>query len=204
MGCFVPAEEARLTPVDRIFTRLGASDNILAGQSTFFVELHETATILHEGWWWSQHFAALLYSLIYATLTFRVYATLTLRVYAAFGSLTLPLPPAATANSLVILDELGRGTATFDGKYTHQCHFACARIHRVLTRCSRVIGMAIAGAVIKQLASTISCRTLFATHYHRLIEEYGQVMRITTPATRAQINTFIRSDLKPNTCVRLI
>jgi DNA mismatch repair protein MSH6 len=86
MGCFVPAEECRLTPVDRIFTRLGASDNILAGQSTFFVELHETATILHE----------------------------------------------ATAQSLVILDELGRGTATFDGtvQHTHTHAHIRSRVHR--------------------------------------------------------------------------
>lgn len=47
MGCFVPADEAHLTPLDRIFTRVGASDRILAGQSTFFVELSETANILH-------------------------------------------------------------------------------------------------------------------------------------------------------------
>jgi DNA mismatch repair protein MSH6 len=69
MGCYVPAETAALTPVDRIFTRVGASDRILAGQSTFYVELSETATILHH----------------------------------------------ATPRSLVILDELGRGTSTFDG-----------------------------------------------------------------------------------------
>jgi DNA mismatch repair protein MSH6 len=69
MGCYVPAEAAALTPVDRIFTRVGASDRILAGQSTFYVELSETATILHH----------------------------------------------ATQRSLVILDELGRGTSTFDG-----------------------------------------------------------------------------------------
>ena len=69
MGCFVPAERCLLTPVDRIFTRIGASDNILEGKSTFFVEMEETKAILEK----------------------------------------------ATENSLAILDELGRGTSTFDG-----------------------------------------------------------------------------------------
>ncbi|XP_039769049.1 DNA mismatch repair protein Msh6 isoform X2 [Ornithorhynchus anatinus] len=69
LGCYVPAESCRLTPVDRVFTRLGASDRIMSGESTFFVELSETASIL-------QH---------------------------------------ATSHSLVLVDELGRGTATFDG-----------------------------------------------------------------------------------------
>ena len=69
VGCFVPASMCELSPVDRIFTRIGASDRILSGQSTFFVELSETADILNN----------------------------------------------ATPNSLVILDELGRGTSTFDG-----------------------------------------------------------------------------------------
>ncbi|KAF0691035.1 Aste57867_17647 [Aphanomyces stellatus] len=101
MGCFVPAQVCRLTPVDRIFTRLGASDRILAGQSTLFVELAETATILNHA---SQH-------------------------------------------SLVILDELGRGTSTFDGT-------------------------AIAYGVVEHLLHTIGCRTMFATHYHSLVEEY--------------------------------
>lgn len=101
MGCFVPAEECRLTPVDRIFTRVGASDRILQGQSTFFVELAETANIL-------QH---------------------------------------ATGRSLVILDELGRGTSTFDGT-------------------------AIAHAVVSFLVQRLKCRALFATHYHSLVEDW--------------------------------
>lgn len=101
LGCRVPAEECILTPVDRIFTRVGASDRILAGQSTFFVELAETSLILK----------------------------------------------AATEDSLCILDELGRGTATFDGT-------------------------AIAHSVVNHLVTHIGCRTLFATHYHLLIEDW--------------------------------
>ncbi|XP_049640295.1 DNA mismatch repair protein Msh6 isoform X2 [Suncus etruscus] len=103
MGCYVPAEMCRLTPIDRIFTRLGASDRIMSGESTFFVELSETASILTH----------------------------------------------ATVHSLVLVDELGRGTATFDGT-------------------------AIANAVVKELAENIKCRTLFSTHYHSLVGEYSQ------------------------------
>ncbi|KAM4902704.1 DNA mismatch repair protein Msh6 [Sylvia borin] len=103
LGCYVPAEACRLTPIDRVFTRLGASDRIMAGESTFFVELSETSSIL-------QH---------------------------------------ATEHSLVLVDELGRGTATFDGT-------------------------AIASAVVKELAERIRCRTLFSTHYHSLVEDYSQ------------------------------
>ncbi|CAG8856861.1 22827_t:CDS:2, partial [Gigaspora margarita] len=69
LGCYVPAKHCRMTPFDRIYTRIGANDNILAGQSTFMVELSETSKIIHE----------------------------------------------ATPRSMVILDELGRGTSTFDG-----------------------------------------------------------------------------------------
>jgi DNA mismatch repair protein MSH6 len=101
IGCRVPADECTLTPVDRIFTRVGASDRILAGQSTFFVELAETSLILK----------------------------------------------AASEDSLCILDELGRGTATFDGT-------------------------AIAHAVVDHLVSKIRCRALFATHYHLLVEDW--------------------------------
>jgi len=96
LGCMVPAAEMSLSPIDRIFTRLGAQDNIIGGESTFLVELQETSTIL-------QH---------------------------------------ATKHSLVLVDELGRGTATYDGT-------------------------AIAGAVVSALAGRGS-RTLFATHYHNL------------------------------------
>ncbi|XP_055328606.1 LOW QUALITY PROTEIN: DNA mismatch repair protein Msh6-like [Paramacrobiotus metropolitanus] len=102
LGSRVPATFCELTPVDRIFTRIGASDNLLAGESTFFVELSETSSIL-------QH---------------------------------------ATTNSLVLIDELGRGTATFDGT-------------------------AIAAAVLKALATRVKCRTLFSTHYHSLVDRFG-------------------------------
>ncbi|KAI0216514.1 DNA mismatch repair protein msh6, partial [Massospora cicadina] len=100
IGCYVPARRCRLTPFDRIFTRIGANDNILAGQSTFMVELDETSKILRE----------------------------------------------ATAQSLVILDELGRGTSTFDG-------------------------YAIALAVLYQLCTHIRCLGLFSTHYGMLAQE---------------------------------
>ncbi|XP_062911704.1 DNA mismatch repair protein Msh6 [Mobula hypostoma] len=102
MGCYIPAESCKFNPVDRVFTRLGASDRIMSGESTFFVELSETSSIL-------QH---------------------------------------ATRHSLVLLDELGRGTATYDGT-------------------------AIASAVVKELAENTKCRTLFSTHYHSLVEDFS-------------------------------
>ena len=107
LGCLVPCDEAVLSPVDRIFTRIGASDRILEGQSTFFVELSETSTILNH----------------------------------------------ATARSLVILDELGRGTSTFDG-------------------------VSIAHAVVQKLATGICCRTMFATHYHTLTCNFSAHARV--------------------------
>ena len=97
MGSFVPARRARVGLVDRIFTRVGASDDLARGRSTFMVEMTETAAILHN----------------------------------------------ATRRSLVILDEIGRGTSTFDG-------------------------VSIAWAVAEHLHDVTGCRTLFATHYHEL------------------------------------
>jgi DNA mismatch repair protein MutS len=100
MGSFVPAREAKLGLVDRIFTRVGASDQILRGQSTFMVEMQETAHILRH----------------------------------------------ATERSLVLLDEIGRGTATFDG-------------------------LSIAWAVAEHVAQRpASPKTIFATHYHELVD----------------------------------
>ncbi|AEO68115.1 uncharacterized protein THITE_2117497 [Thermothielavioides terrestris NRRL 8126] len=102
IGCHVPAASARLTPIDRIMSRLGANDNIFAAQSTFFVELSETKKILAE----------------------------------------------ATPRSLVILDELGRGTSSYDG-------------------------VAVAQAVLHHVASHIGCVGFFATHYHSLAAEFA-------------------------------
>jgi len=99
MGSFVPARSAKLPVTDRIFTRIGASDNLARGRSTFLVEMSEVAAILHH----------------------------------------------ATPSSLVLLDEVGRGTATFDG-------------------------LSIAWAVVEHLQKHTRARTLFATHYHELTE----------------------------------
>jgi len=99
IGSFVPAKKAELSLYDRIFTRVGASDNLAAGQSTFFVEMAETARILH----------------------------------------------AATNRSFVVLDEIGRGTSTFDG-------------------------ISLAWAITECLHDKIKANTLFATHYHELID----------------------------------
>lgn len=99
IGCYVPAESALLPVIDRVFTRIGAADNLARGRSTFMVEMTETAVILN----------------------------------------------TATARSLVVLDEIGRGTSTYDG-------------------------LALAWAVIEHIHQKIRCRTLFATHYHELTE----------------------------------
>jgi len=107
MGSFVPAKSARIGLVDRIFTRIGAEDDLAGGRSTFMVEMAETAAICHH----------------------------------------------ATSRSLVILDEVGRGTSTFDG-------------------------VAIAWAVTEYLAQVTQCRTLFATHYHELTALADEVRNV--------------------------
>ena len=99
LGSFVPCTSARIGVVDRLFTRVGASDNLARGQSTFMVEMSETSAILH----------------------------------------------GATAQSLVLLDEIGRGTSTYDG-------------------------VAIAWAVSEFLHDRVGCKTMFATHYHELMQ----------------------------------
>jgi len=99
VGSFVPATAACIGIVDRIFTRVGASDNLVRGQSTFMVEMSETSAILH----------------------------------------------TATSRSLVLLDEIGRGTATYDG-------------------------VSIAWAVSEHLHEHVGCKTVFATHYHELTQ----------------------------------
>lgn len=102
MGSFIPARQASICPVDKIFTRVGASDDLATGQSTFMVEMNEVAQILQY----------------------------------------------ATKNSLIILDEVGRGTSTFDG-------------------------MSIAHAVMEYIHDKIKAKTLFATHYHQLMALEG-------------------------------
>jgi len=106
-GSFIPAERATIGLVDRIFTRIGATDDLSRGQSTFLVEMNETANILNN----------------------------------------------ATSRSLVILDEIGRGTSTFDG-------------------------LSIAWAVVEYLHNTVGAKTLFATHYHELTELAATLPRV--------------------------
>ena len=107
IGCFVPAESAQIGVVDRIFTRVGASDNIAAGESTFMVEMTEASNILNN----------------------------------------------LTDKSLVLFDELGRGTSTYDG-------------------------ISIAWAIVEYIHSKVKARTLFATHYHELNEMEQHFPRI--------------------------
>ena len=109
MGSFVPAKKANISIVDRIFTRVGASDDLASGQSTFMVEMNEVANILRN----------------------------------------------ATSNSLLILDEIGRGTSTFDG-------------------------LSIAWAVVEHISNKrlLGAKTLFATHYHELTELEGKMTNV--------------------------
>lgn len=121
IGCFVPAESMRLGLIDRIYTRIGASDNVARGRSTFMVEMTETATILN----------------------------------------------TATSRSLVLLDEMGRGTATYDG-------------------------LSLAWATVEHLHHRIGARTLFATHYHELTLLADQLhklrnLRVAVQETRSGI-----------------
>jgi DNA mismatch repair protein MutS len=107
MGGFVPATRARIGIVDRVFTRVGASDNLVRGQSTFMVEMSETSAILH----------------------------------------------TATARSLVLLDEIGRGTSTYDG-------------------------VSIAWSVSEHLHDRVGCKTVFATHYHELTQLADELVAV--------------------------
>ncbi len=104
MGCFVPCKSAEIAITDRIFTRIGASDDLAFGQSTFMVEMTEVANILHN----------------------------------------------ATNKSLLVLDEIGRGTSTYDG-------------------------LSIAWAVVEYLSGHLNAKTLFATHYHELTDLEGRI-----------------------------
>ena len=115
MGSFVPAESARIGVVDRLFSRVGAADDLARGRSTFMVEMVETAAILNQ----------------------------------------------ATERSLVILDEIGRGTATYDG-------------------------LSIAWAAIEHLHDTNRCRALFATHYHELVALAGKLDRLACHTMRTK------------------
>ncbi len=122
LGSFIPAREASICPVDRVFTRVGASDDLATGQSTFMVEMTETAQIIKY----------------------------------------------ATANSLIILDEIGRGTSTFDG-------------------------MSIARAVVEYIKDKVKAKTLFATHYHELTElaEYSKVIKNYSVAVKERGNDVV-------------
>jgi DNA mismatch repair protein MutS len=107
VGSYIPAAKATIGLVDRIFTRVGANDDLARGQSTFMVEMNETANILNN----------------------------------------------ATPKSLIVLDEIGRGTSTFDG-------------------------LSIAWAVAEHLHNSVGAKTLFATHYHELTELAGTLPRV--------------------------
>ena len=107
IGCFVPASEASLPIFDKIFTRIGASDDLVSGESTFMVEMKESANAIKN----------------------------------------------ATSNSLILFDELGRGTATFDG-------------------------MSLAQAILEYIHDKVGCKTLFSTHYHELTDMEGRLKKL--------------------------
>jgi DNA mismatch repair protein MutS len=129
MGSFVAAARARVGVADRVFTRVGASDNLVRGQSTFMVEMAETSAILH----------------------------------------------SATARSLVLLDEIGRGTATWDG-------------------------LSIAWAVSEHLHEHVQCKTIFATHYHeltQLADEFASVRNYNVAVQEVEDRILFLHALRP-------
>lgn len=129
IGCFVPAKSAHFGIVDRIFTRVGAQDNITAGESTFLVEMQETANIMNN----------------------------------------------ATPKSLILLDEVGRGTATFDG-------------------------ISIAWAITEYIHNNIGAKTLFATHYHELNDlasRYGHIANYQIEVIEKDDNIIFTHNVKP-------
>lgn len=129
IGCFVPAKSAKFGIIDRIFTRVGAQDNITGGESTFLIEMQEAANILNN----------------------------------------------ATSASLVLLDELGRGTATFDG-------------------------ISIAWATAEYLHDVIGAKTLFATHYHELnslADRYERIVNYTVEVVEAGSTVIFTHTVKP-------
>ena len=123
-GSFVPASHFEFSAIDRIFTRVGASDRLVEGKSTFFIEMEETYHILKE----------------------------------------------STNNSMLVIDELGRGTSTYDG-------------------------VSIAYAVLKHIAQKLKCVTLFATHYHLLIEEFRLYKNVVTYCMESEFNP-IKDEIK--------
>lgn len=132
IGCFIPASESDISIVDRIFTRIGASDNLSGGDSTFMVEMNEVSNIIKN----------------------------------------------ATENSLIILDEVGRGTSTYDG-------------------------LSIAWAVIEYIAEKINAKTLFATHYHELTQlqdNFSNIQNLTMSAKEdGEEIIFLRKIIKGST-----
>ncbi len=134
VGSFVPADSMKFSLADRIFTRVGASDNLSRGESTFMVEMNETANILNN----------------------------------------------ATKDSLIILDEVGRGTSTYDG-------------------------VAIAWAIVEFLHQQIHARTLFATHYHELIalaEQFPEIKNYHVQVTEAGEKILFTHKIKPGSTSR--